>query len=49
VYVHAEVEFDEQLNKNEENGLSVSTRHITREKDKNKKKLQKLSTQKDKS
>ena len=30
-------------------GLTVSTRQITREKDKNKKKMQKLSNQKDKS
>lgn len=30
-------------------GLAVSTRQITREKDKNKKKMQKLSNQKDKS
>ncbi len=43
------MEFDEQLNKNEEQGSIVSTRQITREKDKNKKKMQKLSTQKDKS
>jgi hypothetical protein len=37
------------LNKNDEGGTMISTRQLTREKDKNKKKMQKLANEKDKS
>lgn len=44
-----DIELDQQLNKNDESGTIANSRQITREKDKNQKKIQKLTNQKHKS